>query len=119
MRNYWTLVGFVGGYWTLVGFLGNAIWFSRFVVQWIASERRKKVIIPIAFWWISIAGSIVFSIYFLGKKEGIDWPGVIGFVPNSLIYARNLILHKKNALAAAAAASDTQIVQPSKPGPIE
>jgi lipid-A-disaccharide synthase-like uncharacterized protein len=127
MRNYWSLIGFIGGYWALVGFLGNAIWFTRFAVQWIASERRRQVIIPVAFWWISIVGSIVMSIYFMGQEGGPDWPGVVGFVPNSVIYARNLILHKKNAVAATAAAvaaaksaaGDAQIVQSGKPGPTE
>jgi len=75
--------------WLLVGFTGNAVFMSRFLVQWVASERKRQSVIPVAFWWLSIAGSVIMSIYFIGKN---DLPGIIGFLPNSVVYIRNLQL---------------------------
>ena len=45
--------------WTAVGFAGQALFFSRFAVQWIASERRKQSHVPVAFWWLSLLGSLI------------------------------------------------------------
>ncbi len=46
--------------WKLIGWLGNLVFFSRFFVQWYATERLKKVVVPPAFWWLSLVGSFVY-----------------------------------------------------------
>ncbi|PYK99457.1 MAG: lipid A biosynthesis acyltransferase, partial [Verrucomicrobia bacterium] len=45
--------------WKVVGWLGNATFFSRFFVQWYATEKKKQVVVPTAFWWLSLAGSFL------------------------------------------------------------
>ncbi len=92
--------------WTLLGVTGNVIFGTRFFVQWIASERQKRTVIPVSFWWLSIIGSLLQGVYFAFKtntKTGEPDPDIVGilaFIPNSLIYIRNLQLIKKQKLAA-------------------
>src|SRR5687768_738720 len=43
--------------WKVVGWLGNAAFFSRFLIQWFASERQRQIVVPVSFWWLSLAGS--------------------------------------------------------------
>ena len=85
----------------LIGLLGNAIFSMRFLVQWIASEKRGESVIPVAFWYWSIAGSAVMCLYFVFRREPV---GIIGYLPNTFIYWRNLRLVRKKKLAATAAA---------------
>jgi lipid-A-disaccharide synthase-like uncharacterized protein len=78
--------------WTVLGLTGNAVFGSRFFVQWLASERRGDSVIPTAFWWLSIVGSIILVVYFFHRGEIV---GIVGNLPNSFIYARNLHLIQK------------------------
>ena len=50
-------------FWLVIGLAGNALFFTRFLVQWIASERRGRSYVPVAYWWLSIAGSLVLLAY--------------------------------------------------------
>ena len=78
--------------WIIIGFIGQAIFASRFLIQWIVSERASKSIIPNIFWWISILGSIILLSYAIHKEDPVFIAGQsCGF----LIYARNLYLIKK------------------------
>lgn len=113
-----TFLGFHWSAWTLLGLSGNAIFGSRFVVQWIASERRKASVIPISFWWLSILGSLLQGLYFIFKKDKTGEPdpdlvGILANVPNSIIYLRNLQLIRKQSLAARS--GSVQIGGPEKP----
>ena len=57
--------------WLIIGFLGQGFFFMRFVVQWIASERARKSIIPTAFWFFSIGGGIVLLIYAIYREDPV------------------------------------------------
>ena len=48
--------------WKVIGWLGNAVFFSRFLVQWYATEKKKQVVVPQAFWWLSLVGSLTVSV---------------------------------------------------------
>ena len=76
------------------GLLGNAIFSARFLVQWIASERQGESVIPLAFWYLSIAGSVVLFTYFVIRHDPV---GTLAYVPNSFVYARNLWLIRKRS----------------------
>ena len=81
--------------WSLLsvfGLLGNAIFSARFLVQWIASERQGESVIPLAFWYLSIAGSVILFTYFVVRHDPV---GTLAYVPNSFVYARNLWLIRK------------------------
>jgi lipid-A-disaccharide synthase-like uncharacterized protein len=75
--------------WKVCGWTFNVCYFSRFLVQWWASERARSVVAPRSFWWMSILGVICFTAYSLHKGEPVLFAG--GIV-NGLIYVRNLML---------------------------
>lgn len=76
-------------FWSLFGLLGNLLFASRFIVQWYVSEKLKRSVIPVQFWYLSIAGSIICLIYAIhvGKL-----PFILGFLFPTIIYIRNLML---------------------------
>ncbi|MHC4887084.1 MAG: lipid-A-disaccharide synthase N-terminal domain-containing protein [Planctomycetota bacterium] len=90
----------------LVGFIGQIFFTSRFLVQWIASERRKESYIPHVFWHLSIVGSIMLLAYAISIKA---WPIILGQAFGVTVYGRNLALiaRKKNREAAEAEAAAT------------
>jgi lipid-A-disaccharide synthase-like uncharacterized protein len=79
--------------WLAIGLTGNALFFSRFLVQWIASERARRSYVPVAFWWLSIAGSLVLLAYALHRRDPVF---VLAFLPNSVVYVRNLMLLQRH-----------------------
>jgi lipid-A-disaccharide synthase-like uncharacterized protein len=78
--------------WLAIGLAGNAAFFARFLVQWIASERRGRSYVPIAFWYLSIAGSLVLLAYALHRRDPVF---TLAFLPNCVVYVRNLILIRR------------------------
>lgn len=83
-----------GGFslWTVFGLIGNFIFSSRFFVQWYVSEKLGRSVIPISFWYLSMVGSIVTSIYAIHLGSV---PYILGVLPPTFIYARNLFLIAK------------------------
>jgi lipid-A-disaccharide synthase-like uncharacterized protein len=79
-------------FWLALGLMGNALFFSRFVVQWIASERARASVIPVAFWHLSIAGTLVLLIYAIHRRDPVF---VLAYLPNAFVYARNLMLIRR------------------------
>jgi lipid-A-disaccharide synthase-like uncharacterized protein len=75
--------------WLAIGLLGQTLFSMRFLVQWVASERRGRSILPVTFWYLSIAGSLVLLAYALHRRDIVFTLGQAGGV---LIYARNLQL---------------------------
>ena len=75
--------------WEAIGFCGNLMFFSRFIVQWIASERQKQSVIPVAFWYLSLAGAAILLTYALYLRNPVF---ILAYAPNALIYIRNLWL---------------------------
>ena len=78
--------------WTIIGFAGQALFFGRFFVQWIASERAKRSVIPRAFWYFSLAGGSVLLCYAVYRHDPVF---TVGQAAGLSIYARNLwFIHK-------------------------
>jgi lipid-A-disaccharide synthase-like uncharacterized protein len=78
--------------WLIIGFTGQAVFASRFLIQWIVSERASKSVIPNVFWWISLAGSMILLSYAIHKLDPVF---IMGQSCGFLIYSRNLYLIKK------------------------
>ncbi|HRJ12987.1 MAG TPA: lipid-A-disaccharide synthase N-terminal domain-containing protein, partial [Alphaproteobacteria bacterium] len=57
--------------WVLIGFLGQFLFMMRFVVQWVHSERLKKSVVPVAFWFFSLGGGTVLLVYALYQKDPV------------------------------------------------
>tara|TARA_A100001011_G_C14281523_1_gene831815 strand:+ start:1068 stop:1376 length:309 start_codon:yes stop_codon:yes gene_type:complete len=81
--------------WMIIGFIGQTIFASRFLIQWIVSERASKSIIPNIFWWISILGSFVLLSYAIHREDPVF---IVGQSVGFLIYSRNLYLIKKEKI---------------------
>ena len=94
-------LGLDWSYIMILGFIGNALFSMRFLVQWLASERQGESVIPVSFWYWSIGGSILMCAYFVFRRDPI---GILAYLPNSLIYIRNLMLIRKRKFAYTAAA---------------
>lgn len=75
--------------WLGVGVLGQALFAMRFLVQWVATERRKKSVVPTAFWWLSLVASALMCASFTRERE---WVYAAGIAATMFIYARNLWL---------------------------
>ncbi len=75
--------------WLAVGFLGQAMFGARFLVQWIASERRKQSVVPKAFWYLSLLGGLTLLTYAIHRRDPVF---IVGQLTGVLIYTRNLWL---------------------------
>ena len=75
--------------WLAVGFVGQAMFTSRFLVQWIASERRHASVIPTAFWWLSLAGGACLLVYAIHRRDPVF---ILGQSAGLVVYGRNLLL---------------------------
>lgn len=75
--------------WVALGLLGQVLFTGRMLVQWLASEREKRSVIPTAFWWMSLGGSLLLVAYFLWRRDVV---GVLGQSTGCFIYLRNLRL---------------------------
>ena len=73
--------------WVALGLLGQVLFTGRMIVQWIVSEKEKRSIVPVAFWWMSITGATMLLIYFVWRRDIV---GVIGQGTGWFIYVRNL-----------------------------
>jgi lipid-A-disaccharide synthase-like uncharacterized protein len=82
-------------WWLAVGFFAQLLFSARFIVQWIASERAGKSVVPLAFWFLSLAGGSLLLSYAIWRKDPVF---IVGQCAGVLIYSRNLhlILKKKH-----------------------
>jgi lipid-A-disaccharide synthase-like uncharacterized protein len=85
-------------WWVLLGFIAQGFFTARFVVQWIASERAGKSVIPLAFWLFSIGGGLLLLAYALYRRDPVF---IAGQAFGVFVYLRNLyfVLRERRALA--------------------
>jgi lipid-A-disaccharide synthase-like uncharacterized protein len=82
--------------WLIVGFVGQAVFALRFLVQWIESERAGRSVVPDAFWYLSIVGSLMLLAYAIWRRDMVF---TLGQSTGFLVYARNLALRKRETAA--------------------
>lgn len=75
--------------WLVVGLLGQALFASRFIIQWFKSEMEGRSVIPVAFWYCSVGGGVVLFAYAVYKLDPVF---IIGQASGLIVYARNLFL---------------------------
>ena len=85
-------------YWLAFGLLGNLAFGTRFLLQWIASERAGESIIPLVFWHLSIVGSLILLVYAIQVESPIF---TLAYLPNAFVYMRNIALVKRKEREAA------------------
>jgi len=77
----------------IVGIIGQAVFFSRFLIQWIVSEREGKSVIPPSFWFLSIAGSAMTLVYAIWRKDPVF---TLAQSVGMIVYIRNIMLIRKH-----------------------
>jgi lipid-A-disaccharide synthase-like uncharacterized protein len=90
-------LGITWNAWKVIGWIGNAIFFSRFFVQWYATEKKKQVVVPQAFWWLSLTGSVTLLCYGLFYLH--DSVVIFAYAFTWIPYIRNLIIHRRHKAA--------------------
>jgi len=90
------LLGIDWSLWKIIGWMGNAVFFSRFFVQWYATEKKKRVVVPTAFWWLSLAGSLLLLLYSLRQRDSVF---IFAYLFTWIPYTRNLIIHYRHKKA--------------------
>ena len=89
----------LGSNWIYLGLLGTAVFYSRFPVQWVLSERQSKSVLPMSFWVLSLCGSFLLLAYSVARG---NLPFLIGFTFNGIPYVRNIMLIRRQRRAEAA-----------------
>jgi lipid-A-disaccharide synthase-like uncharacterized protein len=87
--------------WTALGFVGQLFFSARFAIQWVASEIRKRSTVPVSFWFLSIAGSLILLAYAIHKKDPVF---IVGQSAGLLVYSRNLVLIRRSRIGAGVSA---------------
>ena len=93
--------------WQIVGFVGQGVFTARFLVQWVASEKKRDSVVPVAFWWLSLIGGVNLLIYAIHRQDPVfivgQSMGMVVYVRNLMLVARkNRKLRKADALAPSA-----------------
>lgn len=73
--------------WVSLGLLGQVLFTGRMLLQWMTSEREKRSVVPVGFWWMSLAGASMLLVYFIWRRDIV---GVLGQSAGWVIYLRNL-----------------------------
>jgi lipid-A-disaccharide synthase-like uncharacterized protein len=76
-------------WWVALGFIAQGLFFMRFLVQWIASERRRRSVVPLAFWYFSVGGGLTLLAYAIYRRDPVF---ILGQGAGLFVYARNLWL---------------------------
>jgi lipid-A-disaccharide synthase-like uncharacterized protein len=97
-------------FWKCLGWAGNVVFFSRFMVQWYYTEKRRQVVVPSAFWWLSLAGALLLFIY--GLHLG-DWVFIFSYAFVWIPYVRNLMIHHRHKAARQLCASCETVCLPA------
>ena len=75
--------------WVIFGFLAQSMFMMRFLIQWIASERARRSVVPVAFWYFSLAGGLTLLAYAIHRRDPVF---IFGQALGTVIYVRNLLL---------------------------
>lgn len=95
--------------WIAVGFAGQAMFSMRFLIQWLSSERAGRSVMPVAFWYFSLAGGSILLAYAIWRQDPVF---IVGQGAGLLIYSRNLYFVHRERLQRALTGSE-----PAEPGP--
>ena len=79
--------------WLVIGFAGQIAFTGRFVLQWLYSEYKKRSVIPVSFWYLSIVGSTLLFAYAIYRQDPVF---IVGQAFGSIVYLRNLQLIAKS-----------------------
>jgi len=82
--------------WVLFGFLAQAMFTARFLIQWLASEKARKSVVPVAFWYFSLLGGVMLLAYAIHRRDPVF---ILGQALGVVIYLRNLWLIRNDSVS--------------------
>lgn len=85
--------------WLAIGFLGQGLFFGRWVIQWIVSERKAESQVPIAFWYMSLIGGLITLAYAIYRRDPVF---IAGQGVGAVVYIRNLMLIYRQGMQSSA-----------------
>lgn len=89
MSTVFNITSPAGMAWVALGLGGQLLFTGRMLVQWISSERSKRSVVPVSFWWMSLIGATMLLAYFIWRRDIV---GILGQATGWIIYIRNLVL---------------------------
>ncbi|MDA0739318.1 MAG: lipid-A-disaccharide synthase N-terminal domain-containing protein [Nitrospirae bacterium] len=89
INAYFASLTLLESLWLGIGFFGQSLFFSRWIIQWIASERKAESQMPIAFWYMSLFGGLIVLAYAIHRRDPVF---IAGQSIGSFVYLRNLML---------------------------
>lgn len=92
--------------WLSIGLIGQTLFMMRFIVQWIHSERHQKSMIPVSFWYFSLSGGVIVLAYGIHRVDPVI---ILGQLPGTFVYARNLMLIRREHRDALAEITDEEL----------
>lgn len=105
------VTGWAGVIWFAAGMAGQIAFSGRWLLQWFVSEKSKSSTVPVAFWWMSLIGSVILFAYFAWRQ---DLVGTLGQTSGVVIYARNIrLISKQKRREARAAVQQADELPPS------
>jgi lipid-A-disaccharide synthase-like uncharacterized protein len=78
--------------WVALGLGGQLLFTGRMLVQWLTSEKERRSVIPVSFWWMSLTGATMLLVYFIWRRDIV---GILGQATGWVIYVRNLVLIRR------------------------
>jgi len=91
--------------WIAIGFLGQGLFFGRWIIQWVASERSAKSRVPVAFWYMSLIGGLITLAYAIYRRDPVF---IAGQSVGAVVYIRNLMLIYRPAVPGSTLTSPPQ-----------
>lgn len=102
-------------FWITVGFVAQILFTSRFLVQWLASEKKGESVIPVAFWYLSLSGGLMLFSYACYRLDPVF---ITGQAFGVVVYVRNLVLiHRKRGMMKAGQTTESVPSVPLPPNP--
>jgi len=92
INAYFATLTFMENVWLGIGFFGQSLFFSRWIIQWIASERKAESQMPVGFWYMSLGGSLIVLAYAIHRRDPVF---IAGQGIGAFVYLRNLMLIHK------------------------
>jgi lipid-A-disaccharide synthase-like uncharacterized protein len=109
LRNWYNNLPATEIAWLAFGLAGQALFMMRFIVQWIHSERHQKSVIPVSFWYLSLLGGLSVLAYGIHRADPVI---IMGQLPGTIVYTRNLMLIRRERHRAAQQASGRPAGEP-------
>lgn len=96
LQTIFNITSPMGLAWVLIGLGGQLLFTGRMLVQWISSEKSRRSVVPVSFWWMSLIGATMLLAYFAWRRDIV---GILGQATGWFIYIRNLVLIRKSRSA--------------------